>query len=248
MNSKRIEIMKKIVVLWFIYLLVACNTNDDELVVKSGDNLKNNNLDIVPNDEIVKDIDGNEYKTIKANDLVWMTSNLKTKRFSNGDLINEFRKDSQWKSSIGPGYCLFNNDKEKLDFGNLYNLAAVIDKRNICPKGWRLPTKEETIWNNNIDLDKVLNHPLFNNKILGWRRIDDNEDDDEYNGFWFESRMKSGVAIYWLAGSYLDDNYDTENPNDKIIRGYTMESGTIGEYGFGNKFDGYSCRCVKDSI
>lgn len=39
------------------------------------------------NIETVTDIDGNIYKIVKVGEQWWMTSNLKTTRYSNGDLI-----------------------------------------------------------------------------------------------------------------------------------------------------------------
>ncbi len=39
--------------------------------------------------EIVTDIDGNQYNTVQIGDQVWLKENLKVTRFSNGDPIYE---------------------------------------------------------------------------------------------------------------------------------------------------------------
>ena len=240
--------MKKIFVILSLSIFVSCENIENSS--NEFDVTETENLEILKNDEIVQDIDGNEYQTIKINDRIWLASNLKTTKFSNGDPIPNLLKDSDWKKAEGPGYCFFDNSKSNFKFGCLYNLQAVIDKRNICPKGWHVPTKEETIWNNKFDEKKVLNHELFNNQILGWRRNwDDWDEEDEFSTFQLETEWDDGGnSHYWLSSYYWDDNYDTEDSNDTIKRGYLMDSKSTGEYYFGNIYDGFSCRCIKDTI
>jgi len=230
-------------ILFLIIFSLFLNSCNNDSKIKSNKDVESN---ILPNDEVLSDIDGNTYKTIKINGRIWMESNLKTTKFSNGDPIPNLKKDSEWKNTNGPAYCLFDNSIDNFDFGSLYNLKTIIDKRGICPKGWNLPTNEETNWNKNFD-KKILNDKLFNSKILGWRSISDDFENDEFSGFFKETELKDGSTIYWLGKSYLDDNYDTENPNDKLIRGYVLGD-TGGEYYWGNKYDGLPCRCVKDTI
>lgn len=237
---------KNTILIIIITMIISCNNGDKE---NTNINSVDKDFLISKNNEIVRDIDGNEYSTININGRVWLASNLKTTKFSNGDPIPNLLKDSEWKNNNGPAYCIFNNSMKNFEFGCLYNLEAIIDKRNICPKGWHVPTKEETIWNQKFNREKILNHVLFNNQILGWRRVyDDNDEINEYSTFFLETEFNDGGSgIYWIGGSYMDDNYATENPNDKIIRGYEMSSGSSGEYYYGNKYDGLPCRCIKDS-
>jgi uncharacterized protein (TIGR02145 family) len=236
----------------YICCLQSCNF-DSNSSEKNQDEL----MEIQTNDEIITDIDGNKYETIKIGPSIWLGSNLKATRFSNGDKIPNIKDDETWKKNNGPSYCFFNNDLKHKDFGCLYNLYTIIDKRNICPKGWHVASKDE--WQKwNLEKGKYttfdIDDKLFNNKVLGWRRISDdvdyhiqggNTNDPNYNSFFFEN---DGTCIYWTSTKYVDEDYDTENPNDTALRGDIYASGELGEYGWGYRKDGFPCRCVKDTL
>ena len=239
-----------------IICIYSCNS-----VNNSNKTVEDELLKIQSNEEIVTDIDGNKYETIKIGNNIWFASNLKATRFSNGDKIPNIKEDETWKKNNGPAYCFFNNDIKNYDFGCLYNLYTVIDKRNICPKGWHVASNEDWgIWSEEKGNSTYFNlkDKLFNNKILGWRRIQDDVDyfvegqinkNPNFNSFELETKFNDGgSAIYWTSSKYFDENYDTENPTDSIIRGINRLSDGGGEYGWGYRNDGFPCRCVKDSI
>ncbi len=90
------------------------------------------------------DIDGNEYKTITVGKQTWMAQNLRVTHYRNGDPIN-FDTDSttNWSTIKIGTYCTplnTSNIDTIATYGLLYNGYAVIDSRNIAPKGWRVPT------------------------------------------------------------------------------------------------------------
>lgn len=58
----------------------------------------------------VSDIDGNSYKTIIIDDLIWFAENLKVTRFQNGDAIPNVTDSAAWASLSGPGRCSYQND------------------------------------------------------------------------------------------------------------------------------------------
>jgi uncharacterized protein (TIGR02145 family) len=95
---------------------------------------------------ITTDLDGNEYHYKTIGNQTWMTDNLKTKRFRNGDTIKttipnnkniagEISPEYQWKWT-GDG-------ASASTYGRYYTGFTVADTRNVCPSGWHVPSDEE---------------------------------------------------------------------------------------------------------
>jgi len=106
------------------------------------------NLLACGNADTLTDIDGNVYHTVQIGKQTWMVENLKTTRFNNGDTI-AFKKN--WKSMNTPAYSANdNNVAHAKEYGLLYNWYCIGDKREIAPKGWRIPTE--------ADLRELLKH------------------------------------------------------------------------------------------
>ncbi len=99
----------------------------------------------------VIDIDGNIYHTVTIGNQVWMTENLKTTRYRNGDAIFNVKDSKEWSALAVGAYCWYNNISRtyKTDYGALYNWYVVNDIRNIAPLGWHVPT--DTEWNTLAD-------------------------------------------------------------------------------------------------
>lgn len=105
----------------------------------------------------VADIDGNAYKTVIIDDLVWFAENLKVTRFQNGDLIPHVSDSAAWSVLTGPGMCSYQNDiSYDCPYGKLYNFFVASDLRNPCPNGWRVPSL--------TDFNKLINYfdPMAN--------------------------------------------------------------------------------------
>jgi uncharacterized protein (TIGR02145 family) len=60
--------------------------------------------------DTVTDVDGNVYETVKIGDQVWMSENLKTEHFNNGDTIPIVTDDTAWVALTTPGTCYYNNE------------------------------------------------------------------------------------------------------------------------------------------
>jgi len=97
------------------------------------------------NAQTVTDIDGNVYNTVVLGTQEWMTSNLRTLHFSNGDVIPHNFSQSAWNNlnqSSGADY--YNNDAVTgATYGVLYNWAAASNINNVCPTGWHVPSNNE---------------------------------------------------------------------------------------------------------
>ena len=87
----------------------------------------------------VTDIQGNVYQTVEIGDQVWMSENLKTTQFNNGENIPSISANG-----TSSGASPYDNDISNSDtYGMLYNWYAVNDNNGICPEGWHAPTDEE---------------------------------------------------------------------------------------------------------
>lgn len=87
----------------------------------------------------VKDVDGNEYHTIKIGTQTWMVENLKTTRLNDGTALPVI-----WGYAYKtPGYSTYgNNSANRTTYGLLYNWYAV-DTGKLAPEGWRVPTEDD---------------------------------------------------------------------------------------------------------
>jgi uncharacterized protein (TIGR02145 family) len=102
----------------------------------------------------IKDASGNVYNTVKIGEKTWMTENLRTTKFKNGESIAEVTDNEVWKHTSypeTPAWCWYDNNSEyDKKYGKLYNLIAVSDSRCLCPEGWHVANSND--WN---DLIKV---------------------------------------------------------------------------------------------
>ncbi len=193
----------------------------------------------------VTDIDGNEYKTVKIGDQVWMAENLRVTRYRNGESIMTFETRTDLQS---PTLYWYNNNKDNKEvYGAYYNWMAVSDKRNIAPEGWRVATLadwEELFkhigYNSGQLMETTSAHWNFEN-TLGLV-INTNA-----TGF---TAVSSGVAhhptyqgrnhswaSFWTSETFQsDESYKVFLSNDKPIITFAAD----------NIFNGYPIRCIKE--
>lgn len=105
------------------------------------------------NNDVITDIDGNKYGTVKIGSQIWMAENLKVITLNDGTPIiqnvapdntedwNSAKPTFQWASTLD-----LNNDVDAdlpFDYyGAIYNEAAVSSGK-LAPKGWRIPSKAD---------------------------------------------------------------------------------------------------------
>jgi len=95
---------------------------------------------------VVKDIDGNLYNTVQIGTQVWMAENLRSTKYSNGDLIGTtFQYWTDISSYGGIKYQWAYNGNENLvnTYGRLYTWYVATDSRNVCPTGWHVPSSSD---------------------------------------------------------------------------------------------------------
>ncbi|MBN2612219.1 MAG: fibrobacter succinogenes major paralogous domain-containing protein [Bacteroidales bacterium] len=93
---------------------------------------------------IVKDIEGNVYKTVVIGEQTWMAENLRATKLNDGTELPRVTEGSDWYKLRTPAYCYWDNDSINYHnvFGPLYNWYTV-NTGKLCPAGWHIPTDEE---------------------------------------------------------------------------------------------------------
>ena len=85
----------------------------------------------------------NEVPTITIGTQVWMKYNLDLEVYQDGTNIERANLAFS-RSVVQPSWCYYNYDiANDITYGKLYNGYAVNDARNICPVGFRIPTRAE---------------------------------------------------------------------------------------------------------
>jgi uncharacterized protein (TIGR02145 family) len=85
----------------------------------------------------------NEVETVTIGTQVWMKFNLDAATYQDGTAIERANLAFS-RSVVQPSWCYYNYDiANDLTYGKLYNGYAVNDSRNICPVGFRIPTRAE---------------------------------------------------------------------------------------------------------
>ena len=200
----------------------------------------------------VKDIDGNDYKTIKHGLQEWTANNLNVSRFRNGDVIPEAKTKKEW-TSLGskgkPAWCFFESDPENGKvYGKLYNWYAINDPRGLAPEGWHIPANQDwmTLVKNLLGID-VAGLKLRSN--TGWKS------NNGTNKIGFSAlpagcrNMKAdfkglGTKSQWWSNSEPVEVQKSDLIYSLLLNDFTMEVGYIKV----EKENGLSVRCIKDFI
>jgi len=190
---------------------------------------------------LVIDIDGNAYHTVTIGTQVWMTENLKTTKFRNGDSIPYFFK------SYGRGYCWYNNDiKNKNPYGAIYNFYTATDSRGLCPLGWHIPTKAEwTTLSNYLGGNSVAGGKLKEAGTIHWQSPNTGATNE--SGFTaLPSGAKDCASNFVNMG--LNCQFWTSEPaiSGGVYAVTIFQTNTQLAIGQGFDCNNYSVRCIKD--
>jgi uncharacterized protein (TIGR02145 family) len=186
--------------------VTGTGTSVDPYIINSTATGSASGLVVTPGNGVT-DIDGNNYTTMIYGNQEWMTQNLRTTRYANGDPIQNITGNSQWQGATATGaWSHYNNDSQyDSDYGKLYNLAAVTDSRNACPIGWHVA--------NQSDLNGLLAY-------LGGT--------DNAGG-----RMKNTGTQYWQSPNNLATN---ESGFSALPGGFRSSNGIFGSEGVDARF------------
>lgn len=235
--------MKNIIGLILIsfYLLSCTNLgNEDDFTKDSG--------------LFTDERDGHKYKWVKIGDQIWMAENLAYLPLITSPSV----------SSYSEAFCYvydyygdnINDAKATLNYktyGVLYNWSAA---KNMCPKGWHLPSHEEMkqLHKNVVPgatFDPHMSEYYSIAKVLksktGWYNNGNGTDD-------FGFTLLPGGGYHYTNSKFFDIGYeailwtsDTKIENDEAALDWEFgDEGSNAEVYYNNKRQAYSVRCIKD--
>jgi len=90
---------------------------------------------------------GQNIKSVKINSQIWMSGNLNTVIFRNGDSIPQAKNKEEWVKASNnkqPAWCYYDyNPTNDYKHGKLYNCYAINDTRGLAPEDWHIPSNRE---------------------------------------------------------------------------------------------------------
>jgi uncharacterized protein (TIGR02145 family) len=207
----------------------------------------------------VTDIDGNQYETVIIGSQEWMTENLKTTKYANGEAIPNVTTDSEWANLTTPAWSFWaNNSQYENPYGKLYNWYTAADERNVCPAGWHVASNDD--WSTLINyLDPNANGGNTSNLAGGKMKTTGQQYWNSPNiaatnesGF---SGLPGGCRNYFGDGSFTYINFyglwwtstDVSTNHAWSIR-LNYSDGSADKVINWQKPCGLSIRCVKDEV
>lgn len=197
-----------------------------------------------------KDIEGNEFKSVKYGRQEWAVNNLNLSHFSNGDTIPEARTNEEWIKAGAqgkPAWCYFNNDPENGKiYGKLYNWYAINDPRGLAPQDWNIPasTNWMTLVKNLLGVDVA---GLKLKSRTGWKSKNGTDNigfsalpggyRDENGAF-----KELGTKAQWWANSEPVEPKKSNQIYSFLLNDFTVEA----SYPKMSKVSGLSVRCMKN--
>lgn len=175
----------------------------------------------------------------------WMSVNLNTTKYKNGDTIPEVRDAAAWAALTTGAWCSYNNDSANdAIYGKIYNWHAVNDPRGLAPEGWHVATDAE--WTTIENCVGSNGGKLKEIGITHWNSPNTGATNEtKFTGLPGGVRYDNGIfdnlgkyGNWWTATNYSAPNayyYFLAYDNANIFRGITPKN-----YGI-------SVRCVKNT-
>jgi len=183
-----------------------------------GSNSSSQTFTVTNSTNILTDIDGNSYNTVTLGTNKWMKENLKTTKYSNGELIPN-PNSSAWSGITSAAWCYYdNNASNNAVYGKLYNFYVVEDTKNVCPTGWHVPTDAE--WK---ALEMYLGMTQTQADAELWRGTN-------------QGSILSGTASLWQAGNLKNNAQFGTSGFNAIPAGFRYISGVYGYLGLASFF------------
>jgi len=162
------------------------SSSSDYPLSSDGSSYSSSSLQLPVEQEPLK-INGLSYRTIKIGSLTWLTQNL-----------SEIPSSGKW-------WCYGDNELKCGTYGKFYDWDAA---NNVCPNGWKLPSKDE--WEElSIFLEgypnNILTKAWWNASYEGYRYEDGRwfPAETEQEGYWWTSTPYGNQAYCYKARNGL---------------------------------------------
>lgn len=189
---------------------------------------------------------------------IWMTMNLNTDRFRNGDLIPEAKTPQEWiaaNNNKQPAWCYYENNPANGDvYGKLYNWYAINDERGLAPFGWRIPNSGDWALLDTIFGGKTIAGNSFKS-FHGWFKDGGGDHTSVLNALPGGYRLSSGTfkslgedGAWWSSTeeAYIDI-FNKYIPTDRAYRYQATYRYSLVSYEKIPKNYGFSVRCLRDN-
>jgi uncharacterized protein (TIGR02145 family) len=194
----------------------------------------------------VTDINGNVYNVVSIGTQCWMKENLKTSKYNDGTSIPTGLNGDTWQTTTSGAYAIYeNNAANNTTYGKLYNWYAV-NTGKLCPAGWHIPTDAE--WT--ILTDFLGGETLAGGKMKSTSPLWELPNTGATNESGF-SGLPGGLRSlnfgnYYDIGDYGNWWSSTEDDVTNAWNRDTYYDSSIAGRDDSYKWNGFSCRCIKD--
>lgn len=172
----------------------------------------------------VKDIEGNEYRTITIGNQTWLKDNLITTKFNDGTSLQWAGNNNDWVSSEAtatPSFnYLYNSIENKYTYGVFYNYHAIKTDK-LCPLGWRIPKESDwksliNYYNGNAEVELLKQDNGFSGIPTGF--IDPfNTSYADGSYYWISDLSKRRYTDFYGVNDY-ESSYFGEGLNVRCIK------------------------------
>jgi uncharacterized protein (TIGR02145 family) len=194
----------------------------------------------------VTDINGNIYPTVLIGNQWWMSENLRSTNYANGESIPNVTIDTDWGQLSSGAWCNYdNNVANDAAYGKLYNWYTTVDPRGLCPTGWHVPSNGEwTVLTDFLGGASIAGGKM--KSITGWSN--QNTGATNESGF---SGLPGGNRTNNIGIFYSDGISGSWWSSEENISGFALNrnlSYDLGSANSGsnNKRSGFSVRCLRD--